>query len=167
MGFASFRVGAEHAAQHIGTFGPVPSQSPEWEDTGYIQNRLDADGKPLPPLNPSSLSLSSHFHSYDEKYMQHFDVDGPAGEEIVQVDVSTDFKAIKLKTNKGRDCYWGEERRGQWYTRVASDEECIVGLSVCFGRLGGWSWKAKMYSHWKVSEIGIVVCRRDGAMWVE
>lgn len=145
----------------------MPNQDPDWNESRYTKNQLDGDGKPVPPLNPSSLSLSSQFSPFDSNFMRHLDIDGPAGEEIIQVDVSEDFKAIKLITNKGRECYWGEERRGQWHSRVASEEECIVGLSVCFGRLGGWSWKAKMYSHWKVSEIGVVVCRRDGGMWVE
>lgn len=165
LGFASFREGEERAAQYIGTFGPVPSQSPEWNESGYCQKRVDENGKPISPLNPSELDLSSKFQPFDEKHMSHFDINGPGGEEVSEVHVSTDFKAIKLKTNKGRECYWGEGRRNQWYSRVASEEECIVGLSVCFGRLGGWSWKAKMYSHWKVSELGVVLARRDGGMW--
>lgn len=169
LGFASFREGEERPLGQVGTFGPVPCQAPEWNEDGwYASNKWkDEDGKPVKPLNPSDLELSTKFQPFDEEHTLHFDVDGPGGEEVTQVHVSTDFKAIKLMTNKGRECYWGEGRRGQWFSRVASDEECIVGLSVCFGRLGGYSWRSKMYSHWKVSEVGVVLARRDGELWAK
>lgn len=169
MGFAAFRSGEDRASQQVGTFGPVPSQSPEWNEEGWYGSKkwVNEEGKPVKPLNPSDLNLVDTLQPFEEKHTSHFDIDGPGGEEVTEVHVSDDFKAIKLKTNWDRECYWGEGERNQWYSKIASEDECIMGLSVCFGRLGGWSWKAKMYSHWKLSDVGVVLARRDGRMWGE
>lgn len=167
LGFAYFIEGNEESSKYVGTFGPVPCQTPEWKEEGwYSAAKWTAeDGKPIKPLNPSDLNLRQKIPHFDEKHMLHFDVDGPEGEEVTEVHVSMDFKAVKLKTNRGKECYWGEERRDQWHSRIAGDEEYIAGLSVCFGRLGGYSWRAKMYSHWRLSEVGVVLARRDGGTW--
>jgi hypothetical protein len=169
LGFTYYREGdyPERALEQVGTFGPVPCQAPEWKEEGWYGSDkwVDANGKPVKPLNPSDLNLADKFEPFDEKHMLHFDIDGPGGEEVTEVHVSQDFKALKFKTNRGKECYWGEERRNQWYSRIASDEEYIAGLSVCFGRLGGYSWRSKMHSHWKLSELGVVLARRDGGMW--
>lgn len=171
LGFTFSRKGTwvaeERAPQIVGSFGPVPCQASEWKEEGWYGSKkwTDEDGNAVKPLNPSDLKLDEKYPSFDEKYMEHFEVDGAGGEEVTEVHVSQDFKAVKLKTNKGRECYWGEGRRNQWYTKVANDEEYIAGLSVCFGRLGGYSWRAKMYGHWKLSELGVVMARRDGRLW--
>ena len=171
LGFTFYRKGTwvaeERAREAVGTFGPVSCQAPEWKEEGWYSSEkwTDEHGKPVKPLNTSDLKLNERYPSFDEKYMLHFEVDGDGGEEVTEVNVSQDFRAVKLKTNRGRECYWGEGRRNQWYTKVANDEEYIAGLSVCFGKLGGYSWRAKMYSHWKLSELGVVMARRDGRLW--
>lgn len=145
----------------IGNGGPVPSMDIEEWRKGMSRGKED-DGK---QLNPSDLNLRENFRQWDPRFMQRFDIDGAGGEIVTEVHVSVDYKAIRLVTNLGRHCYWGEERRGHWLDYVVGEDEAILGLSVCFGRLGGWSWSAKMYSHWKVSEIGLVLGKKDGGKW--
>lgn len=171
LGFTYYRENGrgeeERANEYIGTFGPVPYQAQEWTEEGWWDDKkwVDDNGKRVKPLNPSDLNLAGIFEPFDEKCMLHFEVDGAGGEEVTEIHVSGDFKAVKLKTNKARECYWGEERRTQWYVKVANDVEYIAGLSVCFGRLGGFSWRSKMHSHWELSELGVVMARRDGGLW--
>ncbi|KAF3047594.1 hypothetical protein E8E12_010671 [Didymella heteroderae] len=135
LGFTYFRKGTsvaeERANEQVGTFGPVPCQASEWREEGWYSAKkwVDEDGKPVKPLNPSDMNLADRFQPFDEKHMLHFEIDGSGGEEVTEVHVSQDFKAIKLKTNRGKECYWGEERRNQWYIRVASEGEYIAGLS--------------------------------------
>ncbi|CAO2649834.1 Nn.00g011260.m01.CDS01 [Neocucurbitaria sp. VM-36] len=130
-------------AAHVGTGGPVPAQSPLFASCA----------------NPSELDLHSKFHAFEEANMSHFAVDGANGEIVTEVHVSDDVKAMKLVTNWGRECYWGEGERGEWHVKRAGEGEVIVGLSCAFGRLSGWSWSAKMYSHWKLSGVGVVTMR--------
>jgi hypothetical protein len=33
----------------------------------------------------------------------------------------------------------------------------VLGVSACFGRLKGWSASAKSWSHWALSDVGVVV----------
>lgn len=160
LGFASFHDGSPRSTHYVGTFGPVAAQIPHWDTDGCSSEHVDGERKTLAPLK---LHLSSQYKPFDTKHMSHFDIDGLGGEEVNEVHVRTDFKAMKLKTNRGRECHWGEEgSEGEWYYGKASEEEFIAGLSVCFGGLGGWSVKAKMHSHWKLSELGVVLARRDG-----
>jgi hypothetical protein len=139
----------EHGkAPHIGTGGPVPSQHPDFQSC----------------KNPSELGLHKRFGAFEEANMRHFDIDGPGGEVVNEVHVSSDMKALKLVTNRARECYWGERKRETWHVKRANHGELIVGLSCCFGQLGGWSWGAKIYSHWKLSDVGVVTTRiGDGA----
>jgi hypothetical protein len=38
----------------------------------------------------------------------------------------------------------------------------IVGLSLSFGLAGGWNHRANSHSHWKMSELGVLVSTVDG-----
>jgi hypothetical protein len=37
----------------------------------------------------------------------------------------------------------------------------IVGLSACFGNLGGWSESVGMWSHWGLCNVGVLVARGE------
>jgi hypothetical protein len=84
---------------------------------------------------------------------------------VNEAHVSDDVKALKFITNFGRECYWGEERRQKWHIKRADEGELILGLSCCFGDLGGWSCSATMFSHWTLSTVGVVKIKfRDGKL---
>jgi hypothetical protein len=44
----------------------------------------------------------------------------------------------------------------------AGEGEVVVGLTACFGRLGGWSARTGLWSHWGLSEVGVIFGKRDG-----
>lgn len=161
IGFRSVSTHRDSTQSFIGNGGPVPSMNGEEWRKGMSRGNED-DGK---QLNPSDLDLHQHFKQWDPAFMQKFEIDGAGGEIVSEVHFSLDCKAIRLVTNLGRQCYWGEERREHWLDYVAGEDEVILGLSACFGTLGGWSSSAKMYSHWKVSEIGVVLGKKDGGRW--
>lgn len=147
VGFQIRKVHAFGVAPHIGTGGPVPAQHPKWHEV----------------RDPSELNLHNALTPFEEANMRHFVIDGPGGEVVTEVYVSDDMNAIKLRTNRGRECYWGEENKLHWLSKEAAEGEVIVGLSCCFGRLSGWSWSAKMHSHWKLSNLGVVTMKLDRA----
>ncbi|KAF1846217.1 uncharacterized protein K460DRAFT_386525 [Cucurbitaria berberidis CBS 394.84] len=128
---------------HVGEIRPVAAQHPDFHKC----------------TNLSELELSKKSKSFDEANMSKFTIDGPGGEMVTEVHVSDDFGAIKLFTNRNRECYWGEEDRNDWFVKRAEQGECIVGLSCCFARLGGWSTSAKLHSHWRLSDLGVVTMR--------
>lgn len=133
--------------RHVGTGGPVPAQFAEWHDA----------------KSPRELNMFDKAKAWEDAYTVHFMIDGAGGEVVSEVHASEDMKALKLITNKGRESYFGEPDRGDnWRIKRAEPGELITGLSVCFGRLGGWSWGAKMHSHWKVDSFGVVTMRIDG-----
>jgi hypothetical protein len=84
---------------------------------------------------------------------ERFKIDGRGGEVVTVVYVSFDARAIKLQTNRGRECYWGEQEGQEWMELRAEDGRVIVGLVVCFGKLGGYNWTSKAYSHWRTAAV--------------
>lgn len=134
------------SAAHVGTGGPVPAQFSRWQQV----------------KSPKDLDMHKHCGPFAEQNMKHFDIDGPGGEVVAEVHVSRDVRAMRLVTNRGRSCFWGEDRDGHvWNVKRAADDEVIVGMSCAFGDLGGYSPVAKMYSHWKLSRLGIVTMKKD------
>lgn len=128
----------------IGEHGPVPAQlADEWAQAKEIGD-LDLWNKKKP---------------WEEEQLRHFAIDGQNGERVVEVWASRDRKTFKLVTNLGREGIFGEDAVDgkEWDVKRAEEGEVIVGLSVCFGRLGGWSQSAKMWSHWGMSDVGVVV----------
>lgn len=109
----------------------------------------------------SELKIHKSLKPFEEADMSHFAIDGPGGEVVTEVHMSNDMNAIKLRTNRERECYWGEGNKTDWVIKHAAEGEVIVGLSCCFGRLGGWSWSAKKYSHWQLSDVGVVTMKMD------
>jgi hypothetical protein len=138
VGLKSEYASEQSEQRTVGTGGPVPAQAKKW----HIAN------------TPAELNLSEQFEPWDNDSSVRFDIDGPGGEVVTEVHVSTDGKAIKLRTNRQRECFLGEERRSHWRIKQAEPGEMIMGLSVCFGSQGGWNWSAKMNSHWAMSGVG-------------
>jgi hypothetical protein len=83
-------------------------------------------------------------------------------ESITEVHVEQQYRALKLVTRTGQVGYFGEPDRHDWFVRKAVPGERFVGISTCFGALGGWSESAKMWSHWKLSRVGVLFERVDG-----
>ena len=140
----------EHGcAEHIGTGGPVPAQLPEkWSKAKEF----------------ADLDLWNALKQWDENYMRHFAIDGPGGEAVVEVHVTANRRGFKLVTNRGREGEFGEAGRKEeedWEVVKAGEGEVVVGLSMCFGNLGGWSETAKMWSHWGLWDLGVVVAKAD------
>ncbi|KAL1592714.1 hypothetical protein SLS60_011130 [Paraconiothyrium brasiliense] len=148
---AGFEVGYTSGHQHLlaGSGGPEPVQSLNWQEMTDPRKDL------------VSWIQNTELKSFDEDSMEHFYMDGPRGEIITEVHASDDMKAIKLFTNKGRDCYFGESGRQQWTEYQVEPGHRIVGLVCAFGRLAGWSWGAKMYSHWVLSGLGVLTVAED------
>lgn len=133
--------------RHIGTCGPVPTQY----GIGRWRNALHYPSK----------EIQADFEDLDPKFVKTMGIDGAGGEVVSKVAVSHDAKSIRLSTNRGRDNVFGyvreTEQEYQWVDYAATKGEVIVGLSVCFGRLSGWSTGVKAFSHWTVREVGVML----------
>jgi hypothetical protein len=128
-----------------GTGGPVPAQVKEWQHVSQL----------------SDLDLRMKVKLWDPAFLTRFHIDGQRGEVVTQVHVSTDFRAIKLVTNRERECCFGTPGTDEWHVKRAGDGEAVAGLSCCFGRLAGWSRTAKMYSHLSLSDVGVFTMKMD------
>jgi hypothetical protein len=132
----------------IGNHGPVPAQMPEeWAQAKEFND----------------LDLWNKRKSWEEERMRRFEIDGKGGERVVEVGFSKDSRTIRLVTNFRREGVFGEDvgEGTEWDVKRAEDGEQIVGLSVCFGQLGGWSESAKMWSHWGMSDVGVMIARGE------
>ncbi|KAF9739198.1 hypothetical protein PMIN06_009236 [Paraphaeosphaeria minitans] len=132
-----------------GAGGPVPVQSPDWQEMKNPRTEL------------VSWIQETPLRAFDEESTEHFLIDGPGGEIVTAVHASSDMKAVRLFTNRDRSCYFGEQNRGQWLEFRAESGHMIVGIVCAFGRLGGWSWGAKMQSHWMLSGLGVLTVAED------
>lgn len=110
-----------------------------------------------------TLDLWNQKKDWEEDCMAHFDIDGPGGERVVEVHVTMDRRSVRLVTSQGREGMFGEDnvQGKEWDVIKAGEKEVIVGLSVCFGQLGGWSEGAKMWSHFGACDFGVVVARGE------
>jgi hypothetical protein len=99
---------------------------------------------------------------WDRHYVRHFEIDGKGGERVVEVHVTHDHRSIKVVTNRGREGVFGEQGNGkEWHVKRAEEGEVIVGLSACFGDLGGWNKRVGLWSHWGLSNVGVFVARGE------
>lgn len=133
--------------EHVGTIHPVPAMYGiiHWsEQTGWPGSDIYQD-----------------FQDFDPRFLKTFTVDGAGGEVIHSVAASQSMGSIRLSTNWGRSKIFGRvEDEGynyNWVSYEAKDGEVIVGLSVSFGKLSGWSHRAKMSSHWTISDLGVML----------
>ncbi|WEW58298.1 hypothetical protein PRK78_003766 [Emydomyces testavorans] len=71
---------------------------------------------------------------WPEEDMQHCELDGPNGEYITGVDVSIELylKAIRLRTNFGRQLYFGKQDQSDWQILNPPAGEVVIGLAIAF-----------------------------------
>ncbi|KAI4952670.1 hypothetical protein J4E91_003142 [Alternaria rosae] len=139
----------------VGHRGSVLCQSPRWahEMTWPLRESLKAAWEDIQKQKSRPLGSSD----------QHNTVIFPLNQEsITEVHVEQQYRALKLVTQTGRVGYFGEPDMRDWFVRKAVGGERIVGISACFGALGGWSESARMWSHLKLSRVGVVFERIDG-----
>jgi hypothetical protein len=131
----------------IGNPGPVAGQlSSAWQK---VQTFL-------------GLDIYKQKKRWDEGSMHHFPIDGKGGERVVEVHVSHDHRSFIIVTDRGREGVFGPAGEGtQWHVKKAEQGEVIVGLTACFGTLGGWSSSAKSWSHFALCHLGVVVARGE------
>lgn len=133
--------------EHVGTIDPVPAMYgiERWG------NMADMVG----------LEIYQDFQKFDARFVNTFTVNGAGGEIISSVSISENMRSIKLATNRGRSKIFGhvESRRHNynWLSYEAKEGEVIVGLSTSFAELSGWSHGAKMSSHWRLSDLGVML----------
>jgi hypothetical protein len=139
-----------HGAAQVGSGGPHAFQHEQWGSGTLQAAELHEE-----------LQNRFQWRSFDSKNTTTFSVDGIRGEVITEVHTDHEFKAIRLVTNRGREGYFGAKNRMNWHVKKAEEGEMILGLSVCFGRLGGWSEARQMWSHWELSDVGVVYCKVD------
>ncbi|KAF2002070.1 hypothetical protein P154DRAFT_562204 [Amniculicola lignicola CBS 123094] len=69
-------------------------------------------------FNPASLkppvSIPDRETAFPGGEISHFQIDGPGGEFVTEIHVADEAKAIKLVTNRGRECFFGEEYQNHW-----------------------------------------------------
>lgn len=142
---------AKHGHEwHVGSKGPVPAMlSKKWAEVETLE----------------ALNLWGRVETYAEEYMRHFDIDGAGGEIVAEVHVTKDRRSLRLVTNRGREGQFGEKSEGkEWENgKVAEEGELIIGVTACFGRLSGWSPTAKMWSHWGMTDLGVVLAKTEAS----
>jgi hypothetical protein len=134
--------------EKIGSQGPVPAMLSERWQTVKEWDELD---------------IWNNVKQWKEENMRHFDIDGKGGEIVAEVHVTKDRRSLKLVTNRGREGEFGEKSDGKEWERgkKAEEGELIVGVTACFGRLSGWSQSAKMWSHWGLTDLGVVLTDKE------
>ncbi|KAH8810880.1 hypothetical protein F5884DRAFT_897414 [Xylogone sp. PMI_703] len=70
-----------------------------------------------------------------EEYCVHFDIDGPGGERVTQVEVSQndDCMALRLRTNWDREAIWGKYR-AENSAKTRDLGSPVIGIIVTFGK---------------------------------
>ncbi|KAG9194263.1 hypothetical protein G6011_04298 [Alternaria panax] len=148
----------------VGYEGPVPAQHPRWTlGMKPLREALTEMWKELYKNNVRQFGQPQNqqngtFGSYDHKDIAVFPLDS---ESITEVHVEHQYRALKFVTQSGRVGCFGVPGCKDWWVRKAVKGERFVGISTCFGSLGGWSQTAMMWSHWKLSRVGVVFERVD------
>ncbi|OAX84000.1 hypothetical protein ACJ72_01635 [Emergomyces africanus] len=70
-----------------------------------------------------------------------FDIDGPNSEYIVSIEVAMgDFlRAIKIRTNMGREACFGDQNQDHWEATRPADGDMFTGIAATFRPLAGYS----------------------------
>jgi hypothetical protein len=142
----------------VGTGNPVPFQHPFWLTSNKPLRELQQE---LYKMYPSDIQ--GYGTAFNPRFTKSFPIDGKAGEKVTEVHVSEDYRALRLVTNTGRDVTFGQPSSSDlmWHARVAAADEVFLGFSVQFGALSGWSETMKMFSHMRLSGVGVVFVRVD------
>ena len=126
--------------QHVGNAMPARAMRPDWNEC------LD------PKSNADALDLTV----FNQAHTHAFDIDGAGGETVTEVHFSPASGALKLVTNRGRESAFNHGEQSDWVVKTTPPGHVIVGLSCCFGKLSGWSQAASLFSHWKLSDLGVI-----------
>jgi hypothetical protein len=99
---------------------------------------------------------------WGDENLVHFDIDGPGGEIVTEIFVGEESKAIKLRTNWGREGSFGDIERGTWNVVRPGDREVFVGMVVCFGTRSGWDCESELFNHVKITTAtGVVMSIKE------
>lgn len=143
----------------VGCEGPVPAQHPRWTlGMKPLQETILAMWRELHENNIRRWGQHQNqetgaFESPDHKDTIVFPLND---ESITEVHVEQQYRAFKLVTQSGRVGYFGVPGCKDWWVRKVVKGERFVGIGTCFGSLGGWSETAMIWSHWKLSRVGVV-----------
>jgi hypothetical protein len=103
---------------------------------GFRAEFIEESGEPKRYVGAVDLDESTgDILEWPDEEMEHFDIDGPGGEYIIEIEMATAEmqKAIKLRINWGREAYFGEETMQEtWDVQRAPEGEIIIGLAVTF-----------------------------------
>lgn len=93
------------------------------------------------------IEKESDESDWSEQHCVHFDVDGQGGEFVNEISYAMHQtpKAIKLRTNRNREVYWGEGNVNNWQVLQAPKGEVIVGIVMTFAVPSGWAYPAKIF----------------------
>lgn len=61
---------------------------------------------------------------------------------------------LQIRTNRGRECHWGEKGVQDWYRLEPPPGETLVGLVMAFAEPRGYDNEKKTYAHCKMSFVG-------------
>ena len=86
--------------------------------------------------------------AYVHETVKYFDIDGEGGEFPTEVHVAADVRALKLVTNLGRECQWGEEDipESEWRVQRGKEKQPVLGLVAVFGAMvegGAEKWMGR------------------------
>ncbi|KAK2755681.1 hypothetical protein FQN54_005830 [Arachnomyces sp. PD_36] len=102
---------------------------------------------------------------WPEPPLQHFDIDGPGGERVTEVETALmDLPAAikqQLRTNWGRECCFGDANQRNWDIQRAPEGEFIMGLAVAFGRRTMYDGVTGKFTHLSPSSISALAINPD------
>lgn len=91
--------------------------------------------------NKQEVENEGEGEEWPEKYMVHFDIDGPGGEVVELISAAHNGREIKLQTNRGRECNFGEGGSGARTMRAdhVGQEYVLAGIAMSFYDTKKWS----------------------------
>ncbi|RFU26663.1 hypothetical protein B7463_g9679, partial [Scytalidium lignicola] len=98
-----------------------------------------------------------------EEHCVNFDIDGAGGEVVTEISIAQHEapKAIKLRTNRDREIYWGEEEARNWNTLHAPHGMVLIGIVMSFAKASCFSWETKSFAHTKLSSVSALAMRLE------
>lgn len=131
---------------HIGNHGPVPASIPDF-NTCETWDQLD---------------LWKRGKQWREEDMRYFEMDRKGGEEITRLKATKDRRAFTLVTNRGRSGDFGRsvDEGEEWDVLQIQDEEVVTALILTFGEPCEWSEGMKMWSHFVMTDLGVITTER-------
>lgn len=60
---------------------------------------------------------------------------------------------LQIRTNRGRECYWGEVDARDWRVLRAPAHETLVGVVMAFAEPSVFDTSTRTYAHYKLSAV--------------